>query len=354
MLRYLFGRLIDEELHRDATYRDEMSAKSSRPNSIHRTNAPPAIQMPFESPQPSTEDIQDDTVTPKAVNGIAGTPGLTIGVATPVANGVHHSPNPQAANQIPATIDENTTLEKHASQQSATRNSTDKSPDYFSSNPQVRPTAEGQIKAPTTPGETGADASATTSPTDGDKDEKAGSSLFGKKFRMNFPKKLGRTSAEVKPTTVDEKSEESDKSDDKEERNIEEDKFYGTIQQMHYDYEEMLQSARSQPLYSLMHPSSKIETPPLHHPPHTIVIIQEERPDAGGAADLYRGTVSSVGNDADLIEKAAPRWLGELLLRVSLGDILAVHHSTDDVEQITRKGNAKGIFHPPSVPGSLA
>lgn len=27
--------------------------------------------------------------------------------------------------------------------------------------------------------------------------------------------------------------------------------------------------------------------------------------------------------------------------------------STDDVEQITRKGDAEGVFHPPSIPGSI-
>ena len=133
-------------------------------------------------------------------------------------------------------------------------------------------------------------------------------------------------------STVDEKSEESDKSDDKEERNIEEDKFFGTIQRMRYDYEEMLHNERSQALHSLINPSSRKETPPLHHPPHTIVIIQEERPDAGGAADLYRGTVSSVGHDADLIEKSAPRWLGELLLRVCLRNHLPVCIFTDGIE----------------------
>jgi WD repeat-containing protein 48 len=47
----------------------------------------------------------------------------------------------------------------------------------------------------------------------------------------------------------------------------------------------------------------------------TTVIIQEET--SGGSADLYRGTVATVGEDASLIEERAPMWLGDLLLRVS-------------------------------------
>ena len=187
MLKYLFAKLIDEELDRDIVYRDELNAQSSKPSSIHRVNAPSAMHIPSVPPQSGNEDIQDDTVTPKAINGVSGTPGLTIGVAIPVSNGVHQNPSPQAVNQIPATIDEKAPLEKRVSQQSAARTSTEKSPDYFSTNPQARPLSEGQAKAPSTPGETGPDVSATTSPTDADKDEKAGSSLFGKKFRMNFP-----------------------------------------------------------------------------------------------------------------------------------------------------------------------
>jgi hypothetical protein len=31
---------------------------------------------------------------------------------------------------------------------------------------------------------------------------------------------------------------------------------------------------------------------------------------------MYRGTVGSLGKDANLVEKVAPPWLGELLLKV--------------------------------------
>ena len=132
---------------------------------------------------------------------------------------------------------------------------------------------------------------------------------------MNFPKKLGRTSQDVKPAVVDEKSEESDKSEEKEDKTIQ-DNFFGTIQKIRYHYEECIERGPSQHLAPGITPSSLNETPLLEPPPSTTVIIQEDRPDSGGFADLYRGTVSSAGNDADLIERTGPMWLGELLLKV--------------------------------------
>ena len=49
----------------------------------------------------------------------------------------------------------------------------------------------------------------------------------------------------------------------------------------------------------------------------TTILIQEDRPDSGGVADLFEGKVGTLGSQADLIEKAAPMWLAEVLLRVS-------------------------------------
>ena len=151
-----------------------------------------------------------------------------------------------------------------------------------------------------------------TSSTEGDKDEKTSSLLFGKKFRMNFPKKLGRSSVEVKSAVVDEKSEESDKSEEKEDKPTQ-DNLLGTIQRIRYEYEKQ-DVSHNIPTAITLSPLS--ETPLLHHPAYTTVLIQEESPDAGGTADLYRGTVGSVGADVDLIERYAPTWLGDLLLRV--------------------------------------
>ncbi|KAL9102712.1 MAG: hypothetical protein Q9163_002174 [Psora crenata] len=313
VLRYLFANLVDEELNRDIAYRRDLIASSHMSSSIRRINAPPSIQLPAHLPKSPNDRTPDDSmITPKPVNSISGTPGLLIGAATPQPNGVPPVGNGQTTAQIPARITEESALENRPPQPRA---STEKTPDYFSVNPQLRSLTDGQTKGPATPGETSApDASNTASPVDGDRDEKTGNSFFSKKLRMNFPKKLGRSSVEVKPAVVDEKSEESDKSEDKEDRNVQ-DNFYGTIQKIRYEYDEILQNEPSQLLPSLIAPSLANETPLLHHPPYTTVIIQEERADSGGVADLYRGTVSSVGHDADLIEKSAPMWLGELLLR---------------------------------------
>lgn len=255
-------------------------------------------------------------ITPRAYNGNQlpmVTPGLAIGVATPHAgltSNVISGPT-----NVPST-DPATDLEKTSSNQSQSRTPGDKPKDYFSANPGL-PTAPDQQGRPSTPGEDSSETS-TQSPVDGDKEEKAkeGTTLFGKRFRMNFPKKLGRTSVEAKPPAADEKAEESDKSEGKEERLIE-DSFFGTIQRIRYGYEDLLQENPSQPLPPGINPSSRSETPLLQPPLHTTIIIQEDRPDSGGVTDLYRGTIRSVGHDADLIERAGPMWLGDLLLQVA-------------------------------------
>ena len=239
------------------------------------------------------------------------TPGLSIGIATPgVVPLVNHGTSLQ--NHLPPTAEEGTpSLEKRQSQSGQPRTSGD----YFSSN------TFSQAQTDTT---TPAASSQTTdtplqSPSEPDKGDKAkeSGSIFGKKFRMNFPKKLGRSSVEVKPAPSDEKVEESDKSSEREEK-IVEDNFLGVVQKIRYDYEDQLHSRPNEPLLSGLTPSLPNETPILRPPSYTTVLIQEDRPDSGGVADIYRGTVASVGKDANMIEKAAPMWLGDLLLKVRL------------------------------------
>ena len=193
----------------------------------------------------------------------------------------------------------------------------DRSGDYFSTTPNAQSGIDHHANGATTPGDGSSDAT-TQSPVDGDSQEKPKEtgSLFGKKFRMNFPKKLGRTSTEVKPTVVDEKSETSEQSEEKEDKLIQ-DSFLGSIQKIRYDYEEQLQMSPEQPLPVGISPSLPDETPKLRLPPDTTIIIQEDRPDSGGIVDLYSGTIESARQDADLIEQTGPMWLGDLLLRVS-------------------------------------
>lgn len=315
VLRFLFARLIEEEFTRDAKFRKDLMADtsktSSKPDSIQRENAPSSIKLPVISRQESQDLMnEDDTlITPRPTNSNMMppmTPGLGIGAATPTLNGAVN-------NNRPSIAEEGTVLEKRTSQLSQPRTSTERSGDYFASGSQPKSPTDGMR----TLGESSLD-TATQSPVEGDKEEKSkeSSSLFSKSFRMKFPKKLGRTSTDVKPAVVDEKSEESDKSEEKEDKTIQ-DGFFGSIQKIRYDYEERAQNEPSQHLPSGITPSSLSETPMLEPPPYTTVIIQDERPDLGGVADLYRGTISSVGQDADLIEKVAPMWLSDLLLKVS-------------------------------------
>ncbi|KAL8641504.1 MAG: hypothetical protein Q9228_001694 [Teloschistes exilis] len=314
ILRYLFASLIEEEIIRDDVYRRQLQQKHSR----KRQGAPAPHLTQLPSPQAASwQNLQenDDTlITPRAPNGVsvpAFTPGMAIGVATPHPSFAMNGTNPPLNE---TTTDQASNLEKTSSNQSQPRSSTDKAKDYFSANPNAQ-AASDHGERPPTPGEDSSEAS-TQSPVDGEKEDKPkeGNSLFGKRFRMNmnFPKKLGRTSVEVKQPVADEKAEESDKSEEKEERVIE-DNLLGTIQRIRYEYDEFYDP--NQPLMTGIFPSSRNETPLLDLPPSTTIIIQEDRPDSGGVTDLYRGTVFSAGQDADQIEKSAPIWLGDLLLR---------------------------------------
>ncbi|KAL8853259.1 MAG: hypothetical protein Q9221_001870 [Calogaya cf. arnoldii] len=303
ILRYLFAQLIEEEIARDEVYRRQLQSKHIR--KPRRAPAPGSIQLPNAQMAPwhALQADDDSLITPRPPNGNAApavTPGLGIAVATPhPGSAVNGGSNSNSTEQGPQ-------LEKKSSNHSQSRTPIDKPKDYFSANPNVTTDQREEDSAE----------SNSQSPADGDKEDKPkeGTSLFGKRFRMNFPKKLGRTSVEVKPAAVDEKAEESDKSEEKEEQIIE-DNFYGIIQKIRFDYEEQLQDASFQDLSSQIYPSSRNETPLIEPPPHTTIIIQEDRPDSGGVTDIYRGTVGSVGQDADQIERSGPLWLGDLLLR---------------------------------------
>ena len=310
-LRYLFANFIDEEIKKDVEYRINLSSNPSRPSSIHRMHAQPSIILPDSPSQIISSISQDDTVTPKS-NG--GASALSIGVASPQTNDSSTNHVSQTPSATSVRIDEDPKLENQTLQASASRSSTEKSTDYPTENVQRKSAVESQQPSETTPAEATQENTAIASPGD-NKDERPGSTLFGKKFRMNFPRKMGRSSVEVKPAIVDEKSEESNKWEDKESKPFD-DYICGTIANIRKGYEAQLQDFPNLDPLPGISPSLSNDTPKLQHPPLTTVIIQEESPDAGGVADLYRGTVSSVGTDASVIEKVAPSWLGELLLKV--------------------------------------
>lgn len=293
VLRNIFSQLIDEMVKRDEIYRKELNEKVTKGG--QRANAPTSIQMP------SFGAGWENGNTPRG-NGVSYpmTPGMGIGVATPAP-----------LSHLPGVPEDGAPLDKRSSRTS--RTSGEKSGDYFSSAPLETAKTAPEEKAH-------AEEKPPKSPSDADKDN-GKDSKFGKKFRMGMSfgsKKLGRSAstATEKPVVVDENkadegSEPSDSGIEKEKEV--DDNFFGIVQKIRYNYDKALLESPDQRVETGITPSLPNETPVLKPPPMTTVIIQEET--SGGSADLYRGTVGTVGEDASLIEERAPMWLGDLLLR---------------------------------------
>ncbi|KAF2496223.1 WD repeat protein-like protein [Lophium mytilinum] len=316
VLRYLFSNLIDEEIKRDELFRQSLIQS----NSLQRNNAPTSIQIPEANLDGWTNSDSGPTSasTLRATNGLhlpLLTPGLSIGLATPAL------PPPvtgtQQVHTLPTTLEEGSQLEKTHTQQSHGRDSSD----YFSRTPvpgaAITPAANGNAKP-----EASTEASqenlpqSPAEPENADKTKK-GNALFSKKFNMSFKmKKFGGNSAPevTKPAAVDEKSEDSDSRSSKTDEKVVEDNFLGAIQRFRHVYEEQAHDG-TQVLTSAISPSLPNDTPVLKPPLNTTILIQEDRPDSGGVADLFEGNVGSLGQQADTIEKMAPVWLADVLLR---------------------------------------
>lgn len=294
VLRHIFSRLIDEMIKRDEGVRQELKEKNA---AKQRALPPSGLQMPTSNPFSGGDD--DNMSTPRGNGGyVPMTPGMGIGVATPAA-----------MPSLPGVMEEG--LHKVDSQISPNVQNAD----YFSN---AVPPAE--TKPAATPTEPPADALKTPAldnekHTNGkDKDKESG--IFGKKFKMSFgSKKTNRSpsmNAETKPVVEAEKAESTSETSEPIEKEVD-DSFAGVIQKIHQEYERHFVDRPEEPLDSLITPSLPTETPVLKPPVLTTVIIQEET--SGGSADLYCGSVGSVGKDADFILDKAPMWLGDLLLR---------------------------------------
>lgn len=316
-MRNLFAAFVDEEIKRDEVYRRTLRTGISS-GGLHRQNAPFSIVLPTSSD--GTSDTTSIT-TPRQLNGLVPmTPGMSIGIATPGLPNILQSS--LAANHLTPTTEEHTGLEDKNLHQPDTG---DRLSDYFSANPNLQPSeaSSESNKLPATPTEIPAGATP-TSPVD-DKEEKKKISRFGKNFKMTFPKtmKIGRSSIETKPaTTTEEKQDEmSDKSSEPGEK-VFEDNVFGVVEKLRQEYEEHARSEPDQPPGVGITPSLPSETPILRPPPTTMVIIQEDNPESGGVADLYRGAINVLGKDVEVVEKVAPMWLGDLLLRVCIATTL--------------------------------
>ena len=353
VLRNLFSALVDEEIRRDEIYRRSL-LNSTTSGGLQRRNAPLSIALPTSPSSSSSRSFDTPSmVTPRPLNGVVPmTPGLAIVVATP---GVPTNSLPShTAGHLTPTAEEDAGMEKRQNSAGQQISSGDRSSDYFSSVPnshQSEASSENN-KAPATPGE-GPQGMTSTSPAD-DKEEKKKGSLFGKNFKMTFPKnmKLGRTSTETKPTAASEEKPEdvSDKSSEPGEK-IFEDNLVGVIEKIRHDYEEQGRARPDQPLSAGITPSLPNETPVLRPPADTLIIIQEDDPDSGGVADLYRENIGALGRDADVVEKVAPMWLGELLLKVCISSTSGLQCVLTHTEFNSVQGDRQGFIHITAIPG---
>ncbi|KAK0634744.1 hypothetical protein B0T17DRAFT_481010 [Bombardia bombarda] len=332
ILRYLFANLIDEEIRRDEAHRQKLNEAAEKRIAAAGTSRGSPLMISIPAPvagwggPPAAGD--SPSTTPRANWPLYPpmTPGLAIGSATP---------GPSAG-----VLDTSLSpLDKRSSQVS--RPSVEKE-DYFSDAIHSPDGGNNQQGGVAKPAQTPATETAPHLPpvgeegqkgTENGKDgkdkekdnDKAPSTPFGKrKFRMNMSfggKKLGRSAstsaaaaaaaaAAEKPAAVDEREEESESSSNHEKEF--EDSFLGVVQKMHAEYEKQVTENPEELVETRIRPSLPNDTPVLKLPPGTKVIIQEET--SGGSAELYRGTVESVGLDADVIERRGPLWLGEVLL----------------------------------------
>ncbi|OCK75308.1 WD40 repeat-like protein [Lepidopterella palustris CBS 459.81] len=317
ILRYLFSNLIDEEMKRDEAFR--YALLQDRSSSLQRANAPANIQIPLENLN-GWKDLVSGPTSASTIRANTSfhlppaTPGLSIGFVTPALPPLVSAT--QQVNSMPTTTEEDPQLEKTQTHQSHGRDSSD----YFSSTPIVQPAitpvtnGNGKPAASTDPSEETLPQS--PSEPENANTAKKGNALFSKKFNMSFKmKKFGTasTSEVTKPVIVDEKSEDSDSRSSKTDDRVIEDNFSGAIQRIRHKYEDKVHDG-AKVLTSLITPSPPNETPVLKPPLNTTILIQEDRPDAGGVADLFEGNVGSLGLQADLIEKVAPVWLADVLL----------------------------------------
>lgn len=284
VLRYLFSNLIDEEIRRDEEYRKTLEEKRVRKENIQLQLPPTTFSMIDAAGSPVT--------TPTAKNTGSGfylfpqTPNMGIGVATPNVS-------------FMTTPWDGDTARKSMERQSV---------DYFSSGGGVSsPLVKNSGATPGEPEEVPGSPVET-------KEEK-GTSRFG--WRPFGNKKLGRSAStdmgtkSPLPNTDEKPSEQTVAEENSDKPDALDETLGAVIRKIRAGYE---RDTSDEGITTVISPSLPQETPVLKPPHGTSIIVQEEKPDFGGVADLYRGTVGSLGEDADLLERVMPAWLAELLL----------------------------------------
>ncbi|KAJ5152369.1 hypothetical protein N7492_010664 [Penicillium capsulatum] len=360
ILRWLFAPLINEEMRRDSEYREnavarveDLSAFNSYGTSAPTDDIPRSVGIPIAHNSKSTLRPSSD------FPGSPNTSGIGINIGTPSSANYLSTSMQSSLSPFPAFDAETPDApgSTHLQQDAVPSSFSDKSSDYFSSRPPGPPQTDND-KNPASPGEVGLNAGVPQSPAEPDKEErKRGGSLFGKKFRMDFPKKLTRTSTDTKPHIQEEKVEESEISSIKEEK-VYEANISGVIDRIRHEYDEYLSTNPNRDLVTAITPSLENETPRLYIPSRTAVFIQEETGDTAVASDLYRGSVGRIGQEIERLEKSIPHWLGELLLKnqipfkeqVKIAFILKPYD--DSIPPIAKPEVASAATGPPPVNGS--
>lgn len=289
---------------------EQLAKQNPISTSAPSDDVPRSIGIPISHDSSTTlrpgMDFPGSPQTPGFGINMAGTPSSANYLSTSMQSGMSPFPamDVETPDVPPSTVSQHDAVPSSFS---------DRGSDYFSSRPPQGHSQADADKQPMSPSDSGMP----QSPAEPDKEEKKkGGSLFGKKFRMDFPKKLGRTSTEQKPQIPEEKAEESDAASVKEEK-VYEASISGVIEKIRHEYEEFLAANPGRELVTAITPSAENETPRLDIPSRTAVFIQEETGDTAVASDLYRGSVGRIGQEIDRLEKSIPHWLGELLLKVS-------------------------------------
>lgn len=333
ILRHIFSQFIDEQIRRDEDCRKELVQRRTGGSGSSNDKpqlSPLSIQISAQNTnswQQSGDGVSSST-TPRA-NGsqFTMTPSMGIGFATPALS--------QAPYQLPAVPEDNSgggPLTKRSSQASNSNTSASaevKPSDFFGSSPGTLTDSRDSSSDPKSPTTENGDGAGKEL---GNSMKKTGS-LFGKNFKMGsmsfgtkkrsasiaVDKAAIPTSSNTETETKSEHSEDSEKGGKEVGNNLS-----GVVQRIRNEYDRVFaenesskdpEAQASFKLESGITPSLPNETPVLKLPAMTTVIIQEET--SGGSADLYRGTVGTLGRkgDVECVEREAPTWLGELLLQ---------------------------------------
>ncbi|KAI5807257.1 hypothetical protein DFH27DRAFT_590196 [Peziza echinospora] len=309
VLRYLFANLIELEIKNDEKYRAIVQRAKAERKTVRRDNAPLGIMIPETTV--SATDTMPSSSTPRA-SAFPQTPNMYIGLATP---------GPYSHPSIPLPTD----IPPNASTTSTSTSITTTAATDDESNTPIRTSMQAPSTDYFSTAPTNSASEAATSPAAVDPHLEATGGLFGK-LRSFGSKKHRTDSVAANAAKIAAVADEAKPPSDTElvTEPVFDDTLGGMIKKMRLEYA----SSTCDQIPTKITPSGVIETPHITLPRNTAIIIQEDKPDSGGVADLYRGTVGGLGHEADvaLLEAKAPAWLGDVLLlnKIPLKDTIKI------------------------------